>query len=278
MQVFFQKGLFMKENLSARAALAGARRIVVKVGSSSLTHENGTMDLLKIETLVRVLADLQNAGKEMILVSSGAMSVGFARMGETKENKTLAEKQAAAAVGQCGLMDIYDRFFSQFSHVIGQVLITRDVVENPVRFENARNTFLTLISTGCIPVVNENDTVSYEEIEFGDNDTLSAHVAHLCDADLLVILSDVDGLYTANPRRDASARFIPEVDAITDEIRAIAGGAGSALGTGGMHSKIEAAEFATEHGTPVVIASGTDPKILYRVLASEEVGTLFCAR
>lgn len=257
---------------------SNARRIVVKVGSSSLTHGNGTMDLRRIESLVRVISDLQNEGREMILVSSGAMSVGFARLGQTKEGKSLAEKQAAAAVGQCGLMDLYDRLFSEFSHVIGQVLITRDVVEDEVRRENARRTFCTLIESRCIPIVNENDTVSYEEIEFGDNDTLSAHVAHLCHADLLINLSDVDGLYSANPRKDAHAERIPLVRAITPEIYGISGGAGTALGTGGMHSKIEAAEFAMRHKIPMVITSGADPKNIYRVLEGKAVGTLFAAQ
>ncbi len=255
-----------------------ARRIVVKVGSSTLTHENGTMDLRRIEELVRVLSDLQNGGREMILVSSGAMSVGFARLGQTKEGKSLAEKQAAAAVGQCGLIDLYDRLFSEYSHVIAQVLITRDVVEHSARHANARRTFATLLSSGVIPVVNENDTVSYEEIEFGDNDTLSAHVAHLCDADLLINLSDVDGLYSANPRADENARRIPVVHEITDELYEIAGGAGTALGTGGMHSKLEAASFAMRHGIPMVITSGADPKNIYRVLEGTAVGTLFAAK
>lgn len=258
--------------------LKNARRIVVKVGSSTLTHENGTMDLRRIEALVRVLSDLQNAGKEMILVSSGAMSVGFARLGQTKVGKTLAQKQAAAAVGQCGLIDLYDRLFSEYSHVVAQVLITRDVVENEARRENARRTFSTLVEGGVIPVVNENDTVSYEEIEFGDNDTLSAHVAHLCDADLLINLSDVDGLYSANPRKDANARLIPLVEEITDEIYEIAGGAGTELGTGGMHSKIEAASFAMRHNIPMVITAGADPKVIYGVLEGNFVGTLFSAK
>ncbi len=258
--------------------LSNAHRIVIKVGSSSLTHSNGTMDLRHIEELVRVIADLQNEGREMILVSSGAMSVGFARLGQTKEGKTLSQKQAAAAVGQCGLMDLYDRLFSQYSHVIGQILITRDVVEDEVRRNNARNTFHTLIESRCIPIVNENDTVSYEEIEFGDNDTLSAHVAHLCDADLLINLSDVDGLYSANPREDKDARLIPVVHEITDELRQMAGGAGTVLGTGGMRSKLEAAEFTLRHGIPMVITSGAHPCDLYRVLEGDFFGTLFCAK
>lgn len=256
--------------------LKNARRIVVKVGSSTLTHENGTMDMRRIETLVRVLSDLQNEGREMILVSSGAMSVGFARLGQTKVGKTLAQKQAAAAVGQCGLIDLYDRLFSEYSHVIAQILITRDVVENEARRENARRTFSTLISSGVIPVVNENDTVSYEEIEFGDNDTLSAHVAHLCHADLLINLSDVDGLYSANPRTDKDARLIPLVEEITQKLYEIAGGAGTDLGTGGMHSKLEAASFAMRHNIPMVITSGAEPKNIYRVLEGDFVGTLFC--
>ncbi|MBR6530193.1 MAG: glutamate 5-kinase [Clostridia bacterium] len=261
-----------------KEVLQNARRIVVKVGSSTLTHANGSMDFRRIEDLVRTLSDLQNAGKEMILVSSGAMSVGFARLSQTKEGKTLAQKQAAAAVGQCGLIDLYDRLFSEYSHVIAQILITRDVVENDVRRENARRTFCTLIESGVIPVVNENDTVSYEEIEFGDNDTLSAHVAHLCHADLLINLSDVDGLYSANPRADENAKLIPHVGEITDELYEIAGGAGTVLGTGGMHSKIEAASFAMKHGIPMVITSGADPKNIYRVLEGDFVGTLFCAK
>lgn len=268
----------MSEILDLKASLSSARRIVVKVGSSTLTHANGTMDLRRIESLVRVLSDLQNGGREMILVSSGAMSVGFARLGQTKEGKTLAQKQAAAAVGQCGLIDLYDRLFSEYGHVVAQVLITRDVVEDDVRRDNARRTFCTLIESGCIPVVNENDTVSYEEIEFGDNDTLSAHVAHLCHADLLINLSDVDGLYSENPRAVATAERIPVVREITEHLHEIAGGAGTVLGTGGMRSKLEAASFAMRHAIPMVITSGTDPKNIYRVLEGEDSGTLFLAR
>ncbi len=258
------------------ARLNAARRIVVKVGTSTLTHANGSMDLHRIEKLVRALSDLQNDAKEIVLVSSGAIGVGFARLGETRENKTLSQKQAAAAIGQCGLMDLYDRLFSQYAHIIAQILITRDVIEDEKRRANVVGTLDELIRARCIPIVNENDTVSCEEIEFGDNDTLSAHVAHLCRADLLINLSDVDGLYSANPRADEGATLISEVHKIDDRIRAAAGGAGTARGTGGMRSKLDAAEFAMAHDIPMVITSGKDPENLYRVLEGKFTGTLFC--
>ena len=276
MQAFFEKDLIMTQTALSR--LSSARRIVVKVGTSTLTHANGTMDLHRIERLTRALSDLQNDGKEIVLVSSGAIGVGFSKLGQTRENKTLAEKQAAAAVGQCGLMDLYDRLFSQYSHVIGQILITRDVIEDEKRRDNVINTFEALIRARCIPIVNENDTVSCEEIEFGDNDTLSAHVAHLCRADLLIILSDVDGLYSENPRNSESATLIREVSAIDENLRAAAGGAGTSRGTGGMRSKLDAAEIMLRYDIPMVITSGKDPENLYRVLSGDFTGTLFCAQ
>lgn len=252
---------------------AEARRVVVKVGTSTLAHQTGLMNIQRVEKLVKVLADLKNSGKEVILVSSGAIGVGAGKMGLKSRPQGIPEKQACAAIGQCELMYCYDKYFSEYNHVVAQVLMTRDIVDDPHRKAHAVNTFQNLLSFGVIPVVNENDTVAVEEIEFGDNDTLSAIVGALTQADLLVILSDIDGVYDQNPRLSPEAKRIPRIPAITEEILAMAGEPGSALGTGGMTTKFSAAKIGLEAGFPTVIMNGSRPEQLYALFEGEEVGT-----
>ncbi len=252
-----------------------AKRVVVKVGTSTLTHKTGMLNIRKIENLVKVLSDLKNSGKEIILVSSGAVSAGFAKLGTSNTDRSLEDKQAAAAVGQCELMYMYERQFSQYGHTIAQILITKDVIDNDLRRNNARNTFSSLLSMNCIPIVNENDSISFEGIKFGGNDTLSAYVALLSDADLLINMSDIDGLYNKNPRDFDDAEFIPYVKTIDETIRGFAGEAGTARGTGGMIAKIKAAEIVTRTGIPMIILNGSYPEILYSVFDGDFVGTVF---
>ncbi len=255
-----------------------AKRVVIKIGSSSLTYENGKPNLRKLEKLARVVSDLKNGGREVILVSSGAVAVGMGRMGLNERPTTTKGKQALAAIGQCDLMSIYDRFFSEYGYVTAQILITRDVVDNLERRENVKNTIDALLSMDAIPVINENDSVSYEEILFGDNDNLSAIVADVSGADSLVIMTDIDGLYDSDPKTNEDARLINRVKDVTDEMFAKAGGSGSNRGTGGMHTKLEAAKFATQKGIAVVVMSGENPALLYDLFDGHSVGTLFEAR
>ncbi|WP_437177255.1 glutamate 5-kinase [Anaerotruncus massiliensis (ex Togo et al. 2019)] len=258
-----------------------ARRVVVKVGSSTLTHESGLLNIRRVEQLVKVLADIENSGRQVVLVSSGAMAVGVGKLGLHEKPADMPGKQAVAAIGQCELMYIYDKHFSEYNHVTSQVLLTRDVVDDPMRKRNVQNTFERLLGLGTIPIVNENDTVCTEEIEhaatFGDNDTLSATVAELAGADLLVILSDIDGLYDGDPRENPGAKLLHEVDEITPEIEACAAGAGSARGTGGMITKLHAAGLATAAGIDMVIMNGAQPKKLYDLFENAEIGTYFPA-
>ena len=254
------------------------RRIVVKVGSSTLTHSSGRLNLRRIELLAKTLSDLKNSGKEVILVSSGAVSAGIAKAGLGHRPESLEEKQAMASIGQSELMKIYDRFFSDYGHKVGQILMTRDVVDNPIRRVAAENTFNTLLRMGCIPIVNENDAVSTDElVKFGGNDILSAHVANLCHADALINLSDIDGLFDSDPRKNSDAKFISRVDDV-DAILSFAGGAGTERGTGGMEAKLTAAKMVTSNGIPMFIMNGSDPEILYRLLDGESVGTCFVAK
>ena len=275
------KGLF--ENFFAKVSFfmglfQNCNRIVIKVGSSTLTHATGQLDLRRIENLAKTLSDLKNTGKEVILVSSGAVSAGIAKSGLGHRPVSLEEKQAMASIGQSELMKIYDRFFSDWGHKVAQILMTRDVVDNPVRRSAAENTFNTLLKMGCIPIVNENDAVSTDELtKFGGNDILSAHVANLCRADILINLSDIDGLFDSDPRKNANARFIERVDDI-DKILDCAGGAGTDRGTGGMEAKLTAAKMVTENGIPMFIMNGKAPEILYRLLDGEHVGTYFTAK
>jgi glutamate 5-kinase len=257
--------------------LENSRRIVVKVGTSTLTHATGALNLRRIGALVRVLSDFKNAGKEMVLVSSGAVSAGVAKVGAARPS-TIAEKQAMAAIGQSELMKLYDRFFSDFGHTVAQILLTKDVLSNPDRRSAAENTFNRLLEMNCIPIVNENDSISTDELtKFGGNDILSAYVAELCRADLLINLSDIDGLFDADPRTNPEARLIDRVEAIDDAIYAIAGGAGTARGTGGMMAKIRAAERVTGVGIPMFILNGQNPELLYTLLDGGHVGTYFVA-
>ncbi len=255
--------------------LKQAKRIVFKVGTSTLTYENGKVNILRVEKLARVLCDLRNSGKDIILVSSGAIAVGVAKMGESERPKALPHKQAMAAIGQSELMYLYDKLFSEYNNTVAQVLLTMDVMGHALRKQNAQNTFETLLERGVIPVVNENDTVSTEEVEFGDNDTLSALVAELISADLLVILSDIDGLYDKDPKTNSDAKLIHVVEQIGPEIRECAGGAGSRRGTGGMITKLHAGDIATQAGIDMVILNGENPYDIYKMLDGEPVGTLF---
>ncbi len=253
----------------------GIHRIVVKVGTSTLTHTTGRLDLRHLETLARVLSDIKNSGIDVALVTSGAIGVGMSKLGMTRRPDEIRYKQAAASIGQCELMHIYDKFFLDYSQTVGQILITKSDIASPERMEMIMSTFATLFELGSIPVVNENDSTGVEEILFGDNDTLSAEVAVLCDADLLIILSDIDGLYDDNPRENKDAKIIHRIKVITPEIEKIAGGAGSKLGTGGMVTKLHAAEICFEHDIPMVITNGANIESIYDILAGDVKGTLF---
>lgn len=251
------------------------KRIVVKVGTSTLAYPNGRLNIRRVERLICVLADLQNMGKEIILVSSGAIGVGAGVIGMSERPQEKREKQAAAAVGQCALMNFYGKQFNEYGHTVAQILMTKDIVENPKSKENVCNTFAKLLEYRVIPIVNENDSISTEEAEFGDNDTLSAIVAKLTGADMLVIMSDIDGLYTDNPRKNKDAKIIQCVDTIDDNLMKVAGGAGSKYGTGGMITKLQAAKMATEAGICMSIVNGKDPGVLYDVVEGKQVGTMF---
>lgn len=255
-----------------------ANRIVVKVGTSTLTYDTGKINIRRMSKLAQVLSDLKNGGKEIVLVTSGAIGVGVGKLGLKERPKDTPGRQAAATVGQCELMFLYDKFFSEYGNIIGQLLVTRSDFENDERHTNLHNSFMKLFEYGAIPVVNENDSVAVEEIVFGDNDSLSAHVAKIVDADLLVILTDIDGLFSANPREDENAVLIHNVDKIDDEILALAGGSGTSRGTGGMITKLHAAQIATEAGIDTVVMNGSDPEELYKLLDGRQTGTLFRAQ
>lgn len=253
-------------------------RIVVKVGTSTLTHATGNLNIRRVDRLCRVLSDIKNAGHEVILVTSGAVGMGVGKLSLKARPTDIPSKQAVAAVGQCELMYTYDRAFSEYNHVIAQILLSAYDIENEERRRNFHNTIFRLLELGVLPVINENDTVATEELTIGDNDTLSAVVAVSAGADLLVLLSDIDGLYTADPHKDPNARLLTEVREITPEITALAGGRGSALGTGGMATKLHAAKLATEAGIDMIIANGSDPDVLYNITDGKAVGTRFLAR
>lgn len=253
-------------------------RIVVKVGSSTLSYPTGRMNLRRVEALVRVLSDLKNAGHEVIFVSSGAIAMGVGKLGLAERPADIPGKQAAAAVGQCELMYTYDKLFSEHSHTVAQILLTAADIEDERRHENFKNTMLRLLEIGAIPVVNENDTVATEEIVIGDNDTLAAVVAVSVSADLLVLMSDIDGLYTADPRRDDRAEIIETVRELTPSIMELAGDSGSALGTGGMRTKLHAALLATQAGVDMIIMNGNRPERLYDAVEGRGVGTRFIGR
>ncbi len=251
------------------------KRIVVKVGTSTLTYSTGKINLRRLSKLAQVLSDLKNSGREVVLVTSGAIGVGVGKLGLKERPKDTPGRQAAATVGQCELMFIYDKFFSEYGNIIGQLLVTRSDFENEERHTNLHNSFMKLFEYGAIPVVNENDSVAVEEIVFGDNDSLSAHIAKIVDADLLVILTDIDGLFSANPRDDENAVLIHSVEKIDNDILALAGGSGTSRGTGGMITKLHAAQLATEAGIDTVVMNGTDPEELYKLLDGRQIGTLF---
>lgn len=252
------------------------KRVVVKVGTSTLTHRTGRLNIRRVENLVKTLADLQNAGHEIVLVSSGAIALGMGKLGMTKRPSDTPGKQACAAVGQCELMYMYDKFFAEYSIVVAQVLLTKYVLLEDRR-QHVVNSMERLLSQGVIPIVNENDTVAIDELELevGENDSLAANVATIANADLLVIMSDIDGLYDKDPHVHENANLIPEVGKITDDIRSLAGGAGSALGTGGMATKIKAVEIAHAADIDVVLMNGKNPHKLYDLFEDKPVGTLF---
>ncbi len=254
-------------------------RIVVKVGTSTLAHTGGRLNIRRVELLCKVLSDIKNAGHEVVLVSSGAIGMGVGKLGLSGRPGDMPGKQAAAAVGQCELMYVYDKLFSEYSHVVAQILLTADDIHDGRRSVHVHDTLERLLSWNALPIINENDAVATDEIgiqtTIGENDSLSAIVARLVKADLLVLLSDIDGLYTADPKKDPNAVLIPTVDRITDDVLALAGGAGSSLGSGGMATKLRAAQIAMDAGIDMVIANGEQPEILYDVVDGKAVGTRF---
>ncbi len=254
------------------------KRVVVKVGTSTLTYENSTLNFRLIDKLARVLADLKNQGADVLLVSSGAIAVGAKRLGLLERPRDIIGKQSASAVGQGILMQIYEKNFMEYNQIVAQILLTKDVLEENERKNHAKNTMQSLFELGVIPIVNENDTVSSDELEFSDNDTLSAYVASLVDADLLIILSDIDGLYDSDPHKNKDAKIISEVNQIDDYIKSIAQGSNSEVGTGGMATKVKAAEICSEKFIETVIATGEDPEIIYDIVDEKKVGTRFIWR
>ena len=261
-----------------RAELKNKKRIVVKVGTSSLIHrETGGLDLIKVEHLVRELTDLRNKGKDVILVTSGAIGVGRKAAGLQEKPERVSLKQACAAIGQARLMMIYQKFFAEYNQVAAQILMTRNTMLNARNRMNAQNTFEELMSLGAIPIVNANDSISTFEILHGDNDTLSAVVASLVGADLLILLSDINGLYTDNPHTNPDAKFVPFVDTLDDELMGMGKDAVSSVGTGGMATKLVAAELATSAGADMVIANGKNMNVIHKIMDGQPYGTLFCS-
>ena len=253
-------------------------RIVIKVGTSTIAHSTGCINIRHVEELCKVLADLKNAGNEIILVSSGAIGMGVGKLSLKEKPTDMPTKQAAAAVGQCELMYVYDKLFSEYNHNVAQILLTGLDLEDPVRYTNIKNTMTRLLELGVLPIINENDTVNTDEISVGDNDTLGAIVAVSMQADLLVLLSDIDGLYTKDPHKYSDAQLISEITEITPEIEALGGKSISGLGTGGMATKITAAKKCISKGTDVIIANGSSPSVLYDILDGKKVGTKFISK
>ena len=256
------------------------KRIVIKLGTSTLAHKTGKLNIRRMTNLVRVISDLHNAGREIIMVSSGAVGLGAGKLGLPEKPKDTKMKQAVAAIGQCELMHVYDDMFAKYSVTVGQILLTKTIINNPNHCENFKNTVESLVGMGVIPIVNENDTIAIDELELeiGENDSLSALVADLSGADLLLILSDIDGLYDDDPHSNPDAKPITVVEEVTPEIEEMAGGAGSSLGTGGMSTKITAAKIATNAGIDMVIMNGRDPEKLYDLFEDKEIGTIFLAK
>ncbi len=261
--------------MNTREQIKDAKRIVVKVGTSTLLHPNGKINLYRIEHLVRELSDLASQGKEVVLVTSGAIGVGMVRMGLEKRPDSIQERQALASIGQVLLMHLYDKFFTEYGQIAGQVLLTKENFANHSQYINGRNTIMTMLQKGMIPVINENDAVTIAEVKIGDNDTLSATVAAMVDADVLIILSDIDGVYDANPQTNPDAKLLREIKEITQAVEQLAGGAGSNVGTGGMATKIEAAKIATAAGVTMFIASGSQNGVVRAILQGEDYGTVF---
>lgn len=262
--------------MNSRENIKNKQRIVVKIGSSSIIHSStGQTDLVKLEQLVRFLCDLRNRGKDVVLVSSGAIGTGRKALGLKERPGTLPLKQACASVGQAILMMTYQKLFAEYGQIASQILLTKHTILREKSCQNAKNTFNQLLEMGVIPVVNENDTVATDEIEFGDNDTLSAVVAALCNADLLILLSDIDGLYTDDPSKNPEAEFIPCVEQVSDALYQMAKGAGSDFGTGGMKTKLDAAVIANDSGCDMIIANGSDFHVINHIMQGQERGTLF---
>lgn len=253
-------------------------RIVIKIGTSTLAHSTGRLNIRRVEELVKVMSDLKNSGHEVILVSSGAIGMGSGKLSLKGKPSDIPTKQAAAAVGQCELMYTYDKLFSEYNHTVAQILLTGSDFKHEDRHQNFTNTMMRLLELDVLPIINENDTVATDEISVGDNDTLSALVAESINANLLVLMSDIDGLYTADPHKDASASLIPEIRELTPEIMALGGDAGSTLGTGGMRTKLHAAQICTENGTNMIITNGQNPYMLYDIADGKSVGTRFIAK
>jgi len=251
------------------------KRVVVKVGTSSLTYDTGKLNLKRIEHLVRVLSDMRNSGVEVVLVSSGAVGAGVGKLNLPEKPSDTRKKQALAAIGQASLVATYDRFFAEYGHLTAQVLLTKYILDEKTTYDNAKSAFNTMFDYGVIPIVNENDVISTYELEFGDNDTLSAYVALLVEADTLIILSDIDGFYNGNPLEERDAAVIPVIEKIDDEIISLAGGAGTKRGTGGMRTKLNAAQMVTENGIDMYITNGKNPENIYDILDGKQVGTLF---
>ena len=250
-------------------------RIVIKIGTSTLAHPTGHLNIRRVEQLCKIMSDIKNAGHELILVSSGAIGMGVGKLGLRERPKDIPSKQAAAAVGQCELMYTYDKLFSEYHHTVAQLLITGDDTTNDTRRFNFTNTLNRLLELGAVPVINENDTVATDEIVIGDNDTLAAMVAESVEANLLVLLSDIDGLYTADPHTDPNAKLLPVVHRVDDGIRALAGVSSTDQGTGGMVTKLRAAEICLNCGCEMVIANGREPRLLYDIVEGKPVGTRF---
>ena len=253
-------------------------RIVIKIGSSTLTYNSGLMNIRRVESLCEAISDMKNAGNQIVLVSSGAIAMGVGKLNMSEKPKDLAGKQACAAVGQCELMHVYDKLFRGYNHTVAQILLTAPDLHSEDRLSKFEDTIERLLDLGVLPIINENDTVATHEIEFGDNDTLAAEVARAVRADLLILLSDIDGLYSADPRKDITATLSTDVHTLTDEIMALAGGAGSSLGTGGMLTKLKAARIATDSGCDMIITNGAFPQRLYEIMEGKPVGTRFYSK
>ena len=253
-------------------------RIVIKIGTSTLAHPTGHLNIRLVDELCKTISDIKNAGHQVILVSSGAIGMGVGKLGLLERPKDIPTKQAAAAVGQCELMYTYDKLFGEYNHTVAQLLITGEDIRTNQRHENFSNTLNRLLELGALPIINENDTVSTDEIVIGDNDTLAAYVAESVNAELLILLSDINGLYTADPHKDPNAKLIPVIEELTDEIYALAGASSTKQGTGGMVTKLRAAAIATEAGCDMVIANGKNPEGLYDILDGKAVGTRFIGR